>query len=214
MMLKLESVTKAYGQLRALKEVSLHVGAGEWLSVMGPSGSWKTTLMNLVGCLDTPTSGQVSLDGHDLGTANGRELTRIRRETVGLIFQRFHLIPHLTAVENIMVAQYYHSLPDEAEALAALERVGLAERAKHLPHQLSGGEQQRVCVARALINYPKLVLADEPTGNLDEDNEQRVLDFFGQLHAEGTTLIVVTHDPKVAALGERLITLDHGRIVE
>ncbi|MDR1237140.1 MAG: ABC transporter ATP-binding protein [Propionibacteriaceae bacterium] len=212
-MLKLESVTKAYGQLRALKEVSLHVEAGEWLSVMGPSGSGKTTLMNLVGCLDTPTSGQVILDGHDLGTASGRELTRIRRETVGLIFQRFHLIPHLTAVENIMVAQYYHSLPDEGEALAALERVGLAERAKHLPHQLSGGEQQRVCVARALINYPKLVLADEPTGNLDEDNEQRVLDFFGQLHAEGTTLIVVTHDPKVAALGERLITLDHGRIV-
>jgi putative ABC transport system ATP-binding protein len=212
MMLKLESVTKAYGQLRALKEVSLQVDAGEWLSVMGPSGSGKTTLMNLVGCLDTPTSGKVLLDGYDLGTATGRELTRIRRETVGLIFQRFHLIPHLNAVENIMVAQYYHSLPDEREALAALERVGLAERAKHLPHQLSGGEQQRVCVARALINYPKLVLADEPTGNLDEDNEQRVLDFFGQLHAEGTTLIVVTHDPKVAALGERLIVLDHGRI--
>ncbi|MDR1431715.1 MAG: ABC transporter ATP-binding protein [Propionibacteriaceae bacterium] len=211
-MLKLESVTKAYGQLRALKEVSLQVDAGEWLSVMGPSGSGKTTLMNLVGCLDTPTSGKVLLDGYDLGTATGRELTRIRRETVGLIFQRFHLIPHLNAVENIMVAQYYHSLPDEREALAALERVGLAERAKHLPHQLSGGEQQRVCVARALINYPKLVLADEPTGNLDEDNEQRVLDFFGQLHAEGTTLIVVTHDPKVAALGERLIVLDHGRI--
>ncbi|MDR1710687.1 MAG: ABC transporter ATP-binding protein [Propionibacteriaceae bacterium] len=213
-MLELESVTKAYGNLRALKEVSLRVAPGEWLSVMGPSGSGKTTLMNLVGCLDTPTSGRVVLDGVETNRASRSELTRLRRDTVGLVFQRFHLVPHLTALENIMVAQYYHSLPDAKQAMEALERVGLADRAKHLPRELSGGEQQRVCVARALINYPKLVLADEPVGNLDEDNERRVLEFFAGLHADGTTLVVVTHDPKVAALGQRTIVLEHGRIAK
>ncbi len=211
--LELKNVTKSYGDLNALHDVSLTVEAGEWVSVVGPSGSGKSTMMNIVGCLDRPTSGAVVLDGSDVATLSASGLTQARRRTIGLIFQKFHMVNHLTAVENVMVAQYYHSLPDEAEALAALDRVGLRERAHHLPSQLSGGEQQRVCIARALINYPKLVLADEPTGNLDEVNERLVLDFFRQLHAEGTTLIVVTHDPTVAGMADRQVVLDHGRIV-
>ncbi|MDQ7992473.1 MAG: ABC transporter ATP-binding protein [Propionicimonas sp.] len=211
--LELAGVTKSYGEVDALKDVDLSVPAGQWLSIMGPSGSGKTTLMNIVGCLDTPTAGSVVLDGVDLASMDAAGLSHARRNTIGLVFQKFHLVNHLTAVENVMVAQYYHSMPDEAEALAALDRVGLRQRAHHLPSQLSGGEQQRVCIARALINYPRVVLADEPTGNLDEANERLVLDFFGQLHAEGTTLIVVTHDPEVAALGDRQVVLNHGRIV-
>ncbi|MDR2348473.1 MAG: ABC transporter ATP-binding protein [Bifidobacteriaceae bacterium] len=213
-LLEIADLSKVYGPLKALDSVDLSVDRGEWLSIVGPSGSGKTTLMNIVGCMDQPTSGSVRLDGQDLVGLGGRELTRVRRETVGLIFQKFHMIGHLTALENVMVAQYYHSLPDEAEALAALDRVGLADRATHLPSQLSGGEQQRVCIARALINYPKLVLADEPTGNLDAANERIVLDLFAQLHEQGTTVIVVTHDPAVAAQGQREVRLDHGRIVQ
>lgn len=212
--LELDKVWKTYGALHALSDVNLTVEPGEWVSVVGPSGSGKSTLMNIVGCLDTPTSGSVVLDGTDIATMGASELAQVRRRTIGLVFQKFHLINYLTAVENVMVAQYYHSVPDEAEALAALDRVGLKERAHHLPSQLSGGEQQRVCIARALINYPTLVLADEPTGNLDEANELLVLDFFRTLHREGTTLIVVTHDAMVAGLGERQIRLDHGRVVE
>jgi putative ABC transport system ATP-binding protein len=212
-LLELSGVTKAYGDLHALADVDLTVEPGEWLSIVGPSGSGKSTLMNIIGCLDTPSSGSVVLDGVDLAAMNAAGLAHTRRSTIGLIFQKFHLVGHLTAVENVMVAQYYHSVPDEAEALAALERVGLRDRSHHLPSQLSGGEQQRVCIARALINYPKLVLADEPTGNLDEANERLVLDFFTQLHAEGTTLLVVTHDPEVAALADRQVVLNHGRIV-
>ncbi|MDR3360944.1 MAG: ABC transporter ATP-binding protein [Bifidobacteriaceae bacterium] len=212
-LLEITGLSKVYGPLKALDGVDLSLGQGEWLSIVGPSGSGKTTLMNIVGCMDQPTCGSVRLDGLDLVGLGARELTRVRRETVGLIFQKFHMIGHLTALENVMVAQYYHSMPNEAEALAALDRVGLAERATHLPSQLSGGEQQRVCIARALINYPKVVLADEPTGNLDAANERIVLDLFAQLHQQGTSLIVVTHDPAVAEQGEREIRLDHGRIV-
>ncbi|RLP11921.1 ABC transporter ATP-binding protein [Propionibacterium australiense] len=213
-LLQLTDVSKIYGDLHALDHVDLTVQRGEWVSIVGPSGSGKTTMMNIIGCMDRPTEGTVMLDGRDISKFSGFDLTQVRRETIGLIFQQFHLIPHLTALENVMVAQYYHSMPDETEALAALARVGLAERATHLPSQLSGGEQQRVCVARALINSPKIVLADEPTGNLDEKNERIVLDIFGQLHAEGTTLIVVTHDAWVASKGQREVRLDHGRIVE
>ncbi|EJZ86965.1 hypothetical protein HMPREF9241_00554 [Schaalia turicensis ACS-279-V-Col4] len=211
-LLDLEGVSKIYGDLHALDDVSLTIGRGEWVSIVGPSGSGKTTLMNIVGCMDTASKGRVRLDGQDISDLTGDELTEIRRSTIGLVFQQFHLIGHLTALENIMVAQYYHSMPDEKEAMEALDRVGLADRATHLPRQLSGGEQQRVCVARALINYPKLILADEPTGNLDETNERIVLDLFGRLHEEGTTLMVVTHDALVAGRGQREIALDHGRI--
>jgi putative ABC transport system ATP-binding protein len=162
--------------------------------------------------MDKPTEGTVVLDGIDISKESARNLTAIRRDKIGLIFQQFHLVNYLTALENIMVAQYYHSMPDEKEALQALERVGLLGRAKHLPSQLSGGEQQRVCIARALINYPMLVLADEPTGNLDEANEGIVLDIFRQLHKEGITIVVVTHDPEVAEEAQRTVVLEHGRI--
>ncbi|MDR2619865.1 MAG: ABC transporter ATP-binding protein [Propionibacteriaceae bacterium] len=211
---KLTDVTKAYGELKALDAVNLAVSAGEWVAIVGPSGSGKTTLMNIVGCMDRPTNGVVQLGEVDVTRCAATELTRIRREQVGLVFQRFHLVPHLNALENVMVAQYYHSLPDESEALAALRKVGLEQRAHHLPSQLSGGEQQRVCIARALINAPVLILADEPTGNLDAANAQAVMELFQELHAQGTTLMVVTHDPKVAALSQREIVLDHGKIVE
>jgi putative ABC transport system ATP-binding protein len=210
--LDIEDISKIYGPIRALQNVSLAVRPGEWLAIMGPSGSGKTTLMNIIGCLDSPTSGRVTLDGLSLDSLSSGELTAIRRESIGLIFQQFHLISYLTALENVMVAQYYHSLVDEREALEALENVGLGDRAKHLPRQLSGGEQQRVCIARALINHPKLLLADEPTGNLDETNEALVMDILRSLHRQGSTIIVVTHAPEVAAHAERTVVLEHGRV--
>ena len=213
-LLELRNISKIYGELKALDNVSFHVDNGEWLAIMGPSGSGKSTMMNIIGCMDKPTSGEVLLDGRDISRESAKNLTAIRRDKIGLIFQQFHLVNYLTAVENVMVAQYYHSMPDEKEALDALARVGLADRAKHLPSQLSGGEQQRVCIARALINYPEIVLADEPTGNLDEANENIVIDIFRQLHKEGTTLIVVTHDPEVGEVAQRTITLEHGRIAK
>ncbi|MDR2005752.1 MAG: ABC transporter ATP-binding protein [Acidaminococcales bacterium] len=212
--LEIEGVSKIYGSVKALQNVNLSVRKGEWLAIMGPSGSGKTTMMNIIGCMDKPSSGAVLLDGVDIAKESGGALTAIRRDKIGLIFQQFHLINYLTALENVMVAQYYHSMPDEEEALKALARVGLAERARHLPGQLSGGEQQRVCIARALINYPALILADEPTGNLDEVNEGVVLDIFRKLHREGSTIIVVTHDPEVAREAERVIVLEHGRVAK
>jgi putative ABC transport system ATP-binding protein len=211
-LLEMKNITKMYGPLAALKDVSLNVRRGEHLAIMGPSGSGKTTLMNIIGAMDKPTEGEVILEGNDISRESEAALNVIRRDKIGLIFQQFHLVSYLSALENVMVAQYYHSLPDEAEALEALARVGLAERAKHRPAQLSGGEQQRVCIARALINYPSLILADEPTGNLDEANERLVMDIFKRLHAEGTTIIVVTHDPEVAEEAQRTVVLEHGRI--
>ncbi|MBQ1899116.1 MAG: ABC transporter ATP-binding protein [Ruminococcus sp.] len=213
-LLEVKNVSKIYGPLKALDNVDLTVENGEWVAIMGPSGSGKSTMMNIIGCMDKPTMGEVLLDGADISKESNKALTAIRRDKIGLIFQQFHLVNYLTAVENVMVSQYYHSMPDEKEALEALERVGLKDRAKHLPSQLSGGEQQRVCIARALINHPEIVLADEPTGNLDEANENIVLDIFKQLHREGTTLIVVTHDPEVAEEAQRTVVLEHGRLVK
>jgi putative ABC transport system ATP-binding protein len=211
-LLELKNITKMYGPLAALKDITLNVKQGEHLAIMGPSGSGKTTLMNIIGAMDKPTTGEVILEGNDISRESEAALNIIRRDKIGLIFQQFHLVTYLSAVENVMVAQYYHSLPDEEEALDALARVGLAERAKHRPAQLSGGEQQRVCIARALINYPSLILADEPTGNLDEANERLVMDIFKRLHAEVTTIIVVTHDPEVAEEAQRTVVLEHGKI--
>ena len=210
--LELKNVSKIYGNLKALADVNLTVNAGDWLSIMGPSGSGKTTMINIIGCMDTPSEGSVILDGTDISKESAGNLTRIRRDKIGLIFQQFHLISYLTAVENVMVAQYYHSMPDEEEAMEALSKVGLADRAGHLPAQLSGGEQQRVCIARALINSPRILLGDEPTGNLDEENEGIVVDIFRRLHQEGVTVIIVTHDPEVRDVAERKIILEHGRV--
>ncbi|MDK6471753.1 ABC transporter ATP-binding protein [Gardnerella pickettii] len=213
MLLTLNHVSKIYGSLRAVDDLSLTVPQGEWLSIVGSSGSGKTTLMNIIGCMDSPSKGSVALQGRKLEDLNAGQLADVRKNVIGLVFQKFYLVSHLTAVENVMVAQYYHSVVDEAQAMEALERVGLKDRAHHLPSQLSGGEQQRVCVARALINCPKLLLADEPTGNLDEKNEQIVLDLFKQLHKQGTTIIVVTHDSLVAQCADREIMLNHGVLV-
>jgi putative ABC transport system ATP-binding protein len=210
--LQLNNITKCYGALYALRDVSFSVDTGEWIAIMGPSGSGKTTIMNIIGCMDKPSTGNVILDGRDISKESARQLTAIRRDRIGLVFQQFHLINYLTAVENVMVAQYYHSLPDENEALAALERVGLKQRARHLPSQLSGGEQQRVCIARALINHPQLILADEPTGNLDEANGNIVLELLRELHRDGGTIIVVTHDPEVAEQADRTVVLEHGNL--
>lgn len=213
-LLEVKNISKIYGPLKALDNVSLNVDEGEWVAIMGPSGSGKSTMMNIIGCMDKPSLGTVILDGKDISKESDKNLTALRRDKIGLIFQQFHLVNYLNALENVMVAQYYHSMPDQKEAMEALERVGLADRAKHLPSQLSGGEQQRVCIARALINHPEIILADEPTGNLDEANENIVLDIFQQLHREGTTLIVVTHDPEVAEVAQRTIVLEHGRLVK
>ncbi|MES5088720.1 ABC transporter ATP-binding protein [Gardnerella vaginalis] len=213
MLLTLDHVSKIYGSLRAVDDLSLTVPQGEWLSIVGSSGSGKTTLMNIIGCMDSPSKGSVALQGRKLEDLNAGQLADVRKNVIGLVFQKFYLVPHLTAVENVMVAQYYHSVVDESQAMEALERVGLKDRAHHLPSQLSGGEQQRVCVARALINCPKLLIADEPTGNLDEKNEQIVLDLFKQLHKQGTTIIVVTHDSLVAQCADREIMLNHGVLV-
>jgi putative ABC transport system ATP-binding protein len=214
--IELRRVTKQYstktGELRALDDISLSVAPGEWLAVMGPSGSGKSTLVNLIGCLDRATSGEVVLDGESLASLSSADLNRVRAEKIGFVFQQFHLIPYLTALENVMLAQYFHSMTDENEALEALHRVGLRERARHLPGQLSGGEQQRVCIARALINDPSIVLADEPTGNLDAANEAIVLQILRDLHKQGRTIVMVTHDAVVARLADRRIDLHHGRV--
>lgn len=214
-LLQLTDVGKVYGgRVPALEHINLTVEKGDWLAIMGPSGSGKTTLMNIIGCMDKHTSGEVILDGINLNEISTNELTQIRRDKVGMVFQQFHLIPYLTAVENLMVAQYYHSIPDKKEAMEALARVGLADRANHLPSELSGGEQQRVCIARALINYPVLILADEPTGNLDEKNEALVMQLFRELNEEGHTIITVTHSEHVGKAAKKIVIIEHGHMRE
>ncbi|MBI2933358.1 MAG: ATP-binding cassette domain-containing protein [Planctomycetes bacterium] len=211
-LIEVRNLTKAYGDVAALADVTLSIEKGEWIAIMGPSGSGKTTLVNMLGALDRPTSGRVVFDGRDISTLSSADLAVFRRENIGLVFQQFHLVPYLTALENVMLAQYLHSMADEEEARKALASVGLGERLRHLPSQLSGGEQQRVCVARALINHPKLILADEPTGNLDEANAALVLGLFMKLHNAGHTIIMVTHSPDVGRLANRRFELRHGHV--
>ncbi len=211
-LVQIENLRKDFGSVCALDGVSFNVAAGEWIAIMGPSGSGKTTLINILGGLDTPTSGRALIDGTDVARLDENGLARFRAEKIGFIFQQFHLVPYLTALENVMLAQYFHSTTDESQAREALGRVGLANRTEHLPGQLSGGEQQRVAVARALINHPKLVLADEPTGNLDESNEEIVLRLLRELHSEGHTILMVTHAPSIGELADRRIDLAHGRL--
>jgi len=205
-------LSRVYAEQRALDKLDLVIPSGEWLAIMGPSGSGKTTLLNLLGGLDRPDEGVVQVGDLDLAQLDDSARTRYRRETVGLVFQQFHLLPYLDALENVMVAQHYHSVADPVEAREALQRVGLAHKVNARPGQLSGGEQQRVCIARALINQPALILADEPTGNLDEENARAVLEIFAALHRAGHTIVLVTHDPDVAALADRTVELHHGRL--
>ena len=205
---------KRFGTVTALDDVNIAVARGEFVAIMGSSGSGKTTLMNILSCLDTPTEGKVLLNGTDAAALDEEARRAFRARTIGLVFQQFHLLPYLTACENVMLAQYYHSVTDKTAALAALDRVGLAHRSDHLPKQLSGGEQQRVCIARALINEPEILFADEPTGNLDAENEQTVLRIFAELHAQNRTIVMVTHTPDLGAKTDRIIRLQHGRIQE
>ncbi len=211
--LEVRGLTKYYDEkVSALADVSLTVRQGEWIAIMGSSGSGKTTFLNIISGLDRPSRGEVLVNTTDITGLGTDELTRFRRENIGMVFQQFYLIPYLNALENVMLAQYFHSMADEAEARRALETVGLGSRIHHLPSQLSGGEQQRVCLARAMINSPRLLLADEPTGNLDHVNEMMVLQLFQEHHQQGHTIIMVTHNPEVAQMADRIIHFTHGRI--
>ena len=214
MLLELDHISKIYGDLHAVDDLSLTVPQGQWLAIVGSSGSGKTTLMNMIGCMDTPSKGSVMLEGRRLEDLNARQLADVRKNMIGLVFQKFYLVPHLTAVENVMVAQYYHSVVDEKQAMEALERVGLKERAHHLPGQLSGGEQQRVALARALVNNPSILLADEPTGNLDPNNSWEIMKLLEEINESGTTVVVVTHNREIVnAMQKRVITMKKGVII-
>jgi len=212
-MITVENLTKEYGSVTALDDVSLIAEPGEELIVMGPSGSGKTTLVNLIAGLDRPTRGRILMGDSVVTDLDNDGLARYRREHVGIVFQQFHLIDYLTALENVMLAQYFHSMPEKADALQSLEMVGLKDRAGHLPSELSGGEQQRVAIARAITNDPELILADEPTGNLDEENEHMVMEIFHTLKEAGKTVITVTHNRALTDRCDQLIRLKHGRRV-
>lgn len=209
-LIKINNLNKEFGKVKALNNINLSVYEGEWLAIMGPSGSGKSTLLNILSLMDTPSSGEYILDNENLEQMDEEQKITLRREKIGLVFQQFHLIPYLNALENVMLSQYYHSSVDEEDAKMVLEKVGLSHRLTHLPSQLSGGEQQRVCIARALINNPELLLADEPTGNLDEANEQIVLQTFQKLKNEGKTIVLITHNPDLAKFADRTLILQHG----
>lgn len=208
--ISIKDLNKNFGKVNALKNINFKVFDGQWLAIMGPSGSGKSTLLNILSLLDEQSSGEYLLDGVDVRSLSEEDKIKIRREKIGLIFQQFHLIPYLNALENVMLAQYYHSSVDEEDAKAVLEKVGLAHRLRHLPSELSGGEQQRLCIARALINNPELLLADEPTGNLDEANEKIVLELLQKLKNEGKTIILITHNENLGKQADTMLILKHG----
>ncbi len=213
-------LTKVYGRgenrVEALTGMNMNVEPGEWIAIMGPSGSGKSTLMNLIGLLDRPTSGCYKLHGRDVSRLRGSELARARRDLIGFVFQSYNLLPRESALKNVELPMVYAGVGRKERrkrALGVLETVGLAERAHHRPPELSGGQMQRVAIARALINRPALLLADEPTGNLDTVSGAEILDLFEELNASGVTVVVVTHDAEVAARTQRVVELRDGRIV-
>ena len=217
--LQLTDVHRSFGSppVHACNGVSLSVDEGEFVAIVGPSGSGKSTLLNLIGTLDRPTSGSVCINGTDVSSLRDTELSGVRSSLIGFVFQQFHLTAGVSALDNVADGLLYRGVPRAKRreaAREALTRVGLGHRIDHKPHQMSGGERQRVAIARAIIGHPALLLADEPTGNLDETNEEIVLDLFNQLHQDGTTLMVVTHDALVAEQGQREIRLDHGKVVK
>jgi putative ABC transport system ATP-binding protein len=217
-LIEIENLHKVYRmgdvEVHALRGVDMVVEAGDYMSIMGPSGSGKSTLMNLLGCLDTPTDGTYLLDGEDVSDLNADRLAAVRNRRIGFVFQQFNLLAKATALQNVELPLVYAGAPDRRQrAMAALERVGLGERSHHRPRELSGGQQQRVAIARALVNEPRILMADEPTGNLDTATGSEILDVFDTLNQEGITMVMVTHDPRVAERCKRVIRLVDGEIV-
>lgn len=219
MIIKTQGLKKIYQmgeeQVKALDGVDIELERGEYAAIMGPSGSGKSTLMNLLGCLDTPSEGEYWLNGHAVSTLNDDELAQVRNKEVGFVFQSFHLLPRYSALDNVQLPLVYSNIAREERlerAKRALEQVDLTDRIHHRPNELSGGQRQRVAIARALINQPSILLADEPTGNLDSTTGREILNLFEHLHTTGHTIILVTHDPEVASHANRIIRLRDGKV--
>ena len=203
--------------IHALQGVSIEIERGEYVAIMGPSGSGKSTLMNLIGCLDTPSKGSYLLNGHQVRELDDDELARIRNEEIGFVFQTFNLLPRATALHNVELPLVYAGVPGperRTQALQALERVEVADRVSHRPNELSGGQRQRVAIARALVNNPSILLADEPTGNLDSKTGLEIMSLFERLHATGNTIVLITHEPEIAEYAHRVIHLRDGQVEE
>lgn len=220
MMIEIKDLGKIYNngaiRLEALKNVNLDIQAGEFVAIMGPSGSGKSTLMNIIGCLDRPTTGSYCLDGSDISSLDEDQLAEIRNQKIGFVFQTFNLLPRLNAIRNVELPMVYAGVDPvirRKKASEALDRVGILDHAKHRPNELSGGQRQRVAVARALVNSPVLILADEPTGNLDSKSGAEVMSLFNELHEQGSTIILVTHDAEIGAHAERIIHFRDGEQV-
>ncbi|WAM34016.1 ABC transporter ATP-binding protein [Caldicellulosiruptor morganii] len=220
-MIELIDIYKIYkmgdSEVYALNGVSLKINPHEFVAIVGPSGSGKSTLMNIIGCLDTPTSGTYILDGHEVSRLNDNQLAEIRNSKIGFVFQSFNLIPQLTALENVELPLIYKGMPASARhrlAKEALARVGLEQRMHHRPRQLSGGQQQRVAIARALVTNPAIILADEPTGNLDSKSGAEIIQIFKELHVQGSTIVLITHDNNIATQAKRIVRIQDGQIIE
>ncbi|MCY8045378.1 ABC transporter ATP-binding protein [Bacillus haynesii] len=219
-MIELSQVKKSYqigGEtIDVLREINMKIEPGEYLSIMGPSGSGKSTIMNIIGCLDRPTSGIYRLDGEDISSYGERELAGVRNRLIGFVFQQFQLLPRLNAIKNVELPMIYSGVPRKERrerAERALEKVGLKDRMRHMPNELSGGQKQRVAIARAIVNEPKLILADEPTGALDTKTSRDIMEQFTELNEEGTTVVLVTHEPEIADYTSRIIMVRDGVIV-
>jgi putative ABC transport system ATP-binding protein len=222
MLIATRDLTKSYDlgtvEVRALRGVSVDIGEGEYLAIMGPSGSGKSTLMHILGCLDTPSTGSYLLDGSEVSGLTGRDLARVRNKKIGFVFQNFNLLPRVDLVSNVALPLVYHGSMNKADrkirAAEQLERLGLGHRLKHKPNELSGGERQRAAIARALVNEPSILLADEPTGNLDQKTGREIMGILDELHKGGTTVALVTHDSNVAEHAHRIVRIEDGMIAE